>query len=288
MRERIKPLSGEIKSYVGITIGTMIMAFGFNSFSIPNKIAPGGFSGLATVLYHLSGYPVGLVTLIITIPLFFVAFKLLGGRFGVKTFYGTVLFSLNVDLIMRTPTITNDIFLASVFGGVILGAGVGVVFKFGGTTGGTDLLASIMHKYFRGVSIGTWLMIIDSMVVVFAGLVFRNMEITLYSTLTLYLSMKVIDLIQEGISYAKAFYIISPKAQQIADAILTDMDRGVTLLNGKGAYTGDDRSVVFCVVHRSQIFQMKDIVRDVDPGAFVILGDVYEVLGEGFKRFEAS
>lgn len=287
VKKYVKSYGDEIKSYLGITLGTLIMAFGFNSFSIPNKIAPGGFSGLATVLYHLTGYPVGLVTLIFTIPLFFVTFKLLGGRFGVKTFYGTVLFSLNVDLIMKTPAFTHDIFLASVFGGVILGAGVGVVFKFGGTTGGTDLLASILHKYFRGISIGTWLMVIDSMVVLFAGLVFRDMEISLYSTLTLFLSMKVIDVIQEGISYAKAFYIISPKAEDIAQAILTQMNRGVTLLNGHGGYTGEQRSVVFCVVHRSQIFQMKDIVKEVDPGAFVILGDVYEVLGEGFKNMEA-
>jgi uncharacterized membrane-anchored protein YitT (DUF2179 family) len=286
MKDRIKPLSGEIISYIGITLGTLIMAFGFNSFSIPNKIAPGGFSGLATVVYHLTGYPVGLVTLIFTIPLFYAAFKLLGGRFGIKTFYGTILFSISVDVLMRTPPITDDLFLASVFGGVILGAGVGVVFKFGGTTGGTDLLASIMHKYFRGISIGTWLMIIDSVVVVLAGLVFRNIEITLYSTLTMFLSMKVIDVIQEGISYAKAFYIISTKADEIAQAIMDDLERGVTLLEAKGGYTRESRSVVFCVVHRSQIFQMKSIVKDVDPQAFVILGDVYEVLGEGFKNFE--
>lgn len=286
MNKKKKTLSSEIQSYFGITLGTLIMAFGFNSFSIPNKIAPGGFSGLATVLYHLTGYPVGLVTLIFTIPLFIATVKLLGGRFGVKTLYGTVLLSLSVDIIMRTPPITHDIFLASVFGGVILGAGVGVVFKFGGTTGGTDLLASIMHKYFRGISIGTWLMIIDSLVVIFAGVVFRDIEITLYSTLTMFLVMKVIDLIQEGMSYAKAFYIISSKSEAIAQAILTDMDRGVTLLEAKGGYTGDKRSIVFCVVHRTQIFQMKDLVKQVDPEAFVILGDVYEVLGQGFKEFE--
>ncbi|MBF7096710.1 YitT family protein [Alkalibacter mobilis] len=284
MTERLKPIKTEIKSYLGITLGTMIMAFGFNSFSVPNKIAPGGFSGLATVLYHLTGYPVGLMTLIFTIPLFYIAFKLLGGRFGIKTFFGTILFSLNIDLFMRTPPFTHDVFLASVFGGVILGAGIGVVFKFGGTTGGTDLLASILHKFFKGISIGTWLMIIDSMVVVFAGIVFKDIEISMYSTLTLFLSMKVIDLVQEGISYAKAFYIISEKSEEISRGIMTELDRGATILNGKGAYTGSERSVVYCIVHRAQVSQMKDLVKEIDPHAFVILGDVYEVLGEGFKK----
>lgn len=286
MKSRFKSVKSEIKDYLGITLGTMIMALGFNSLSIPNKIAPGGFSGLATVLYHVTGYPVGLGTLIFTIPLFFVSFKILGGRFGVKTFFGTVLFSLNVDIIMRTPVLTNDIFLASVFGGVVLGLGIGVVFKFGGTTGGTDLLASIMHKYFKGISIGTWLMLIDFMVVVTAGLAFKNMEISLYSTLTLYLSMKMIDLIQEGISYAKAFYIISKKSDEIGTAIIEELDRGVTMLKGRGGYTGEDKEVVFCIVHRAQVFQMKDIVKQIDPHAFVILADVYEVLGEGFKKIE--
>jgi len=143
-----------------------------------------------------------------------------------------------------------------------------------------------MHKYFRGISVGTWLMLIDFMVVITAGVAFKNMEISLYSTLTLYLSMKMIDLIQEGISYAKAFYIISRNSDEIGKAIIAELDRGVTMLSGRGGYTGEDKEVVFCIVHRAQVFQMKDIVKKIDPNAFVILADVYEVLGEGFKKIE--
>ncbi|NTW72048.1 MAG: YitT family protein [Eubacteriaceae bacterium] len=277
-----------IIDYVGISVGCMIMALGFNSFCVPNKIAPGGFSGLATVLYYITGYPIGLVTLAFTIPLFIISIKLLGIKFGAKTFYGTILFSICIDLIVRTPRITDDLFLAAVFGGVLLGLGIGVVFKFGGTTGGTDLLAAIMHRYFSGISIGTWLMAIDFVVVVIAGVVFGNIEISMYSALTLYLSMKMIDLIQEGISYAKAFYIISPKSEEIAQAIFDELDRGVTTLKGRGMYTGKDKDVLFCIVHRSQVFKMKDIVRYIDPKAFMILADVYEVLGEGFKKIDST
>ncbi|HCX64360.1 MAG TPA: hypothetical protein DHN33_04025 [Eubacteriaceae bacterium] len=274
------------RDYLGITLGTLIMAFAFNSFSVPNKIAPGGFSGLATVLYHVTGLPVGVITWVLTVPVFFVGVKVLGGRFGIKTLYATTLFSVGVDAIMRTPAVTHDIFLASVFGGVVLGLGVGTVLKFGATTGGTDLLAAILHRGFRGLSVGMWLMIVDTVVIIIAGIAFQNFEITLYSSLTLFLSMKMIDLIQEGFSYAKAFYIISDKGEELGRIIVEEMGRGVTLLSAKGAYTGADRQVIMCVVHRSQIFKLKDVVRTVDPRAFVILSDVYEVLGEGFKKIE--
>lgn len=270
--------------YLGISIGCIIMAFGFNSFFVPLKIAPGGFSGLATVFYYFSGFPIGIATLIMTIPLFFVSIRVLGAKFGAKTFYGTIFFSVCIDFIVKAPPLTHDIFLASVFGGILLGIGIGIIFRFGGTTGGTDLLAAIMNHYFRGVSIATWLLIIDSIVVVIAGIAFKNIEITLYSILTIYINMRLMDLIQEGISYAKAFYIISNESDKIAKAIITDLDRGVTTLRGRGMYTKDEKDVLFCVVYRSEVFNMKEIVRSIDPSAFVILADVHEVLGEGFKN----
>ncbi|MPW25390.1 DUF2179 domain-containing protein [Alkalibaculum sp. M08DMB] len=272
--------------YLGISIGCMIMALSFNSFFVPSKIAPGGFSGLATVLYHFTGFPIGIVTLILTIPLFSVSIKLLGAKFGLKSFYGTIFFSICIDFIIRTPPLTNDYFLASVFGGILLGIGIGFIFRFGGTTGGTDLLAAILHHYFRGIPVSTWLLILDSIVVLIAGISFRNIEVTLYSILTIYITMRLIDLILEGISYAKAFYIISDYSSQMADKIINELDRGVTTLSGKGMYTKNNKDVLLCVVNRSQVYDLKEMVRSVDPNAFVILADVHEVLGEGFKNID--
>jgi len=286
MIDNYKKRSKLLLDYLAISIGCMVMALGFNSFFVPNKIAPGGFSGLATVIYYFTGLPIGMVTLILTIPLFIVSIKLLGAKFGLKSFYGTIFFSICIDFIVRTPPITDDVFLSSVFGGILLGIGIGSVFRFGGTTGGTDLLATIMNHYFKGISISSWLLVIDSIVVIIAGIAFKNIEITLYSILTIYITMRLMELIQEGISYAKAFYIISNKSDDIAIAIFNDVDRGVTTLRGKGMYTKEDKDVLFCVVNRYQVFQMKEVIRSIDPGAFVILADVHEVLGEGFKNID--
>jgi len=272
--------------YLGISIGCMLMAFSFNSFFVPSKIAPGGFSGLATVIYQFTGFPIGISTLILTIPLFVVLIKLLGSKFGAKSFYGTIFFSLCIDFIVLTPQLTNDIFLDSIFGGILLGIGIGIIFRFGGTTGGTDLLAAILHHLFKGIPISSWLLLIDSIVVFIAGIAFRDIEVALYSILTIYISMRLIDVIQEGISTTKAFYIISKDSEKIAQTIIRDLSRGVTTLRGKGMYTNEEKDVLLCVVNRSQVFQLKDIVRSIDTNAFVILADVHEVIGEGFKNID--
>lgn len=286
MTNRFIKVSKLLMDYLGISIGCLLMSLGFNSFFVPSKIAPGGFSGLATVFYYFTGFPIGIATLIMTIPLFFISIRLLGAKFGVKSFYGTIFFSICIDFIVKTPPITYDVFLASVFGGILLGIGIGIIFRFGGTTGGTDLLAAVMHHYFKSIAISTWLLIIDAAVVIIAGMAFKNIEITLYSILTLYITMRLMDLIQEGVSYAKAFYIISNHSEKIADEIINNLDRGVTTLSGKGMYTKDNKDVLLCVVNRAQVFDLKGIIRSIDPNAFVILADVHEVLGEGFKNIE--
>ncbi|MFZ7134609.1 MAG: YitT family protein [Eubacteriales bacterium] len=286
MNDKVRKISKSIFDYIAISIGCVIMAFGFNSFLVPCKIAPGGFSGLAMVIYYFTGFPIGLVTLVLTIPLFFISIKRIGTNFGLKSFYGTIFFSICIDLIVKTPPLTSDIFLASVFGGILLGVGIGVIFRFGGTTGGTDLLAAIINRYLKGVTIGTLLLVIDFIVVAIAGFAFRQIEVTLYSILTIYISMRLIDLIQEGISYAKAFYIISDQSDKIAAEIIEVLDRGVTALRGKGMFTKNEKEVLFCIVHRAQVFQMKEIVQSIDAKAFVILADVHEVLGEGFKNIQ--
>lgn len=274
--------------YLGITIGCGIMAISINLLSAPNKIAPGGVSGLATVVYYLIKLPIGITMLIFNIPLFILAVKILGKSVGTKTLYGTILLSIFVDYVFDSFPFTEDLLLASLFGGIILGIGLGLVFRFGGTTGGTDLAAAVINKFLPQFSIGTILMMIDLTVVVIAGIVSKQPEITLYSVISLYTSIKMLDFIQEGLGYAKAFYIISDCPEKISDQIFKKLDRGVTALTGQGMYTKEKRQVLLIVVHRSQVNQLKGIVYAIDPKAFVILAEVHEVLGEGFKDYSNS
>lgn len=271
--------------YLGITIGCALMAMSLSAFTVPNKIAPGGVSGLATVIFYLTNIPVGITMLVFNIPLFILGIKILGRGVGIKTLYGTIMVSVFIDYIIILPTFTTDLLLASVFGGIILGVGLGIVFRFGGTTGGTDLAAAIINKYFPGFTIGTLLMIIDFFVVLVAGLVFKQAEISLYSLISLFTSIKVMDFIQEGLGYAKAFFIISNNPEKISKIVIQELDRSVTSLSGHGMYTREERQVLLCVVHRAQVNRLKELVHAVDPRAFVILTEVREVLGEGFKDY---
>lgn len=274
-----------IIEYLGITFGCALMAISLNAFTVPNKIAPGGVSGLATVIFYMTKIPVGITMLVFNIPLFILGIKILGKGVGVKTLYGTIMISVFIDYIFIIPTFTTDLLLASVFGGIILGIGLGIVFRFGGTTGGTDLAAAIINKYLPGFTIGTILMIIDFFVVLAAGLVFKQPEISLYSLISLFTSIKVMDFIQEGLGYAKAFFIISNESEEISKIVIKELDRSVTSLSGQGMYTKEERRVLLCVVNRAQVNRLKELVHAVDPKAFVILTEVREVLGEGFKDY---
>lgn len=271
--------------YLGITIGCIFMAISLNAFTVPNKIAPGGVSGLSTVIFYITKIPVGITMLALNIPLFILGIKTLGKGVGIKTLYGTIALSIFVDYILIIPTFTADLLLASVYGGIILGLGLGIVFRFGGTTGGTDLAAAIVNKYIPGFTLGTILMVIDFFVVLIAGLVFKQAEISLYSLISLFISIKVMDFVQEGLGYAKAFFIISNHPEEISKVVIEELDRSVTSLSGQGMYTKENREVLLCVVHRAQVNRLKELVHGVDSKAFVILTEVREVLGEGFKDY---
>lgn len=288
--ERIKKYwYRHLAEYLGVTVGTFIMAIGINIFLEPNTIAPGGVTGLGIVLQKITN---GVVTvwatnLVVNIPLFIAGVMILGKSFGVKTLYGTFILSFFLWLIPETNA-TQDLLLSSVFGGVILGAGLGIVFKAGGTTGGTDLAGAIMNRFFPGLSTATHMMIVDMIVVVSAGLVNKRIDLPLYSVIALYILVKVIDIILEGISYAKAFFIISDHPEAIGKTILEQLDRGVTILKGKGLYSGLDKDVLLCVVNRAQMAKVKEIVSQVDKRAFIMITDMHEVLGEGFKEMKTE
>ncbi len=266
--------------YIKIIAGTLLTAISLVCFLVPHKIAPGGVSGIGTVIYYIFNIPVGVTMLAINIPLLIIGTKKLGGVFGIRTIVATILLSAFTDL-LKLPSLTDSPVLATVYGGLFMGIGLGIVLSAKATTGGTDLFAKLIHDSFPIVSMGLILFIIDFMVVFTAAIVFGPDE-ALYAFICIFIIAKMIDLIQEGIKAAKAFFIITDHAEAICDKILKDLDRGATILIGKGAYTKANKDVILCVVNRFQIVRLKQIINEIDQDAFVLVSDVREVLGEGF------
>ncbi len=270
---------------IGVSLGVLLTALGLDMFLIPNKIAAGGVSGIATILHYVVNVPVGAAMLALNVPLFAMGVYRLGLKFGFRSLYGTIALSLAVDVLAPlVPVPTYDLLLSSVFGGVLVGLGLGMVFRYRGTTGGTDLAAAVLRTY-TGANIGQLLFLVDAMVVIAAGITFQSAELAMYALITIFVTAWLIDLVQEGFSYARAFIIVSDRAADIAPVILKELDRGVTAWTARGMYTGAEREVLVSVVHRSEVTRLKDIVYEADPRAFVILADVHEVLGEGFKKY---
>lgn len=271
--------------FFGILVGATILAVGMNMFMVPNMLAPGGVSGLAVVVYHLLKVPVGLTIIILNIPLFIIGFRVLGTRVVLQSLLGTFLFSLAVEITAPLlPAVTEDLLLASVYGGLVMGVGVGLVFRYRGSTGGTGLLSLILARVW-GVSPGQAMLWGDMAVLATAVFVFGG-EAAMYAALSLFVSVKVIDAILEGFGMAKSAIIITRKGEKINERLLFELGRGVTWLEGSGGYTRETREVLLCVVTRQQTAQLKTIIHEVDPDAFVILGNATEVHGEGFKKMQ--
>lgn len=290
------------KNYLWIILGSFITAISINVFMVPYKIAPGGVSGIATVIYYLTNgkLSVGIIMLILNVPLFIAGIRFIGGKFVVRTLFSTVFLSFIIDtaepftryiverfLVKLEPVLsTPDLLLYSIFGGFLMGLGLGLVFKSGATTGGTDLAARIVHHFIPNLTMGQILLFIDTSVIIFSAIAFNSFILGLYAIVTLYISSKVIDAILEGVNFAKAVFIISDRSEEIADKIMKELDRGVTGLKGTGMYTRSDKQVLLCVLHRGQLQNLKEIVGSIDNRAFIILADIREVLGEGFKIYE--
>ncbi len=275
-----------VRDYLGMTLGIVLTAVSLNMFLVPNKVAAGGISGLATVLHYLFGWPVGMLMLVFNIPLFIIGIKTLGARYGLNTLYGAVALPVIIDITAPyTPVLTHDLLLASLYGGVVGGIGMGLVFRFKGNTAGTALAAAIINKFF-GISIGQSLMVADFTVITFAGIAFQSAELAMWGLISLFVTGQIIDLVQEGAGSARAFWIMTGKPGEVADAILEDIDRGVTVFQGRGGYTGQDRETLLCVVDTSEVTRLKDLIYAKDPKAFVIVTDAHEVLGEGFKQIK--
>ncbi len=283
-----------LADYVVMAIGCLLVALGLDLFLIPNKVTAGGISGISTILYYLLGLPVGMTMLAFNAVLFIVAFWVLGREFGQRSIVATIMLSVMIDgLLYLLPAmgfdpaivhqgVTRNLLLATIFGDILTGVGMAMVFMKNSSTGGTDILARILNKYTE-IPVGRSLMIIDALVTLGAGFAF-GAEMAMFAIIAIYVNTKAIDMLIQGMSMGKKFLIISRRSREIADAILFDMGRGATFLNGVGAYTGEDRPILLVVIRRRELPRLKKIVRSLDPDAFVMVSDVYEVLGEGFRR----
>ncbi|HYH02930.1 MAG TPA: YitT family protein [Bacillota bacterium] len=276
----------EVIDYLGITIGVTLTALGLVWFLIPNKIAAGGVSGLGVIFFYLWKIPVSLTMLVLNVPLFLACVWVFGPRYGGKTLYGSIVISVMIQfwesIVHLTPLTANPL-LASLYGGVIAGIGMGISFRFRGTTGGTDLAAQLFNRA-TGVSVGYSLFLFDGFVVVLAGLVFHSSELALYAIITIFVTSKFLDSVLEGWDYAKAAWIISDHSEIIGRKIIEELNRGATGLFGQGLYSTKNKQVILSVISRAEETKLKELVNQVDPNAFVIITDAREVLGEGFRK----
>ncbi len=286
MKEILGPRGwkGFLLDIVFVLLGSALVALSVAVFTVPNDIAPGGVSGLATALAFISPVSVGVWALILNVPLMLAAWRLLGARPLLMTLLATVLLSVFIDLFgALLPGYTNNELLAAVAGGVLTGLGVGLLFLRGISTGGTDLAALLLKKPFPNVPNGIMLLLIDASVVAVAVLIFRDIEVALYSTIAIYLSSKVIDALAQGVDYAKVVYIITEKGEAISRVLNERTDRGTTLVAARGGYTGKDKEMVITVTRRNVLAQTLRLIKQTDPAAFTFVTDSTEVHGEGFK-----
>ena len=277
-----------VLSSVYIVLGSIVTSLAYPLFLLPNSIPPGGLTGVATILNALFDWPVGLVSLILNIPLFLVGYKAMGKTFAFRSLVATVIFSFLIDFFATfLPPLADDLLLGSVFGGGLLGLGLGLILKGGATTGGTDMIARMLHHKLPIISVGGFLFIADLLVVIAAG-VFVDGQLALYALICIFVTSKAIDMVLEGLSSAKSCYVITEKWEVIAKRIMDELDRGVTYVQATGAYTGENRPIVLCVASIEEVPQIKNIVSQEDEKAFMFINDAREALGEGFKDFSAN
>jgi uncharacterized membrane-anchored protein YitT (DUF2179 family) len=273
-------------NYSLILVGAFILASGFVLFITPYKIVPGGVYGIAIIIHYIFNLPVGMMALTMDIPLTIIGIRILGPRFGYKTVVGFLLTAFFVDglsyLYGDQPLVENEPLLSSIFGGVFLGIGLGLIFKSKATSGGTDIVAMIISKHTK-MPVGQLLIYVDSVIVLFGLAVFQDWRIPLYSLIVIFITGKVIDTILQGVNYDKTLFIISEKHDEIRDKIINDLNRGGTFLPGKGMYNGSDKTVIFTVVNRREMAILQEFIHEIDPFAFVTVINANEILGEGFK-----
>lgn len=277
-----------IKNILFILLGAAIFSFGIVHFNIANKLGEGGFTGITLILLFEFDWDPAIMNLVLNIPLFLIGWKFLGRTTFVYTIIGTVAVSLFLRLFQTYSfniDLGNDLLIASLLAGVFIGVGLGIIFRFGGTTGGVDIIARLANKY-AGWTMGRTMFLFDAVVIVTSVLTYLDLIRGMYTLVAVFVGARVIDFIQEGAYSARGATIISSQSADIANQILKQMDRGVTVLDGRGSFTGEKRDVLYCVVARNEIVRLKAIITSVDPHAFVALSEVHDVMGEGFTLDE--
>ncbi len=267
-----------------ILLGSVILAIGMDTFLIPGRLAAGGVSGIAQIINRYTGWPIGVMIILGNLPLFILGWRFLGGRrFLLRTFFAVGVYAVLIDILPRflPPHLTDDSVLNALFGGVLTGIGIGLVFRAKGTTGGTDILARLLGRW-RGIPLSQSYLITDTLVVLFSGVAF-SWTLALYAVVALYVSGLAAELASEGSGVVRTATIITDHPAAVGQKIMTELNRGVTMWAGTGMYSGSPRQILFCVISRAEINPLKDIIHEADPAAFVVIGQVHEALGEGFK-----
>lgn len=274
-----------------VLLGTAIFALGTYYFVTPSNIAPGGVSGIAILVNYAFGAPVGLVTALINLPLLVIGWRYLGREFILKTLLSVAAFTVVYDYILTPlslPVYEGERLMASLFGGVLMGIGLGIVFYYAGSTGGVDIITKLLHLKYPHIQLGRAMMLVDMVIVLASAVVFRSIESALYAIICIFVSSQFIDVVVYSTDKGKLVYIFSQKYEAITREILEKMDRGVTLLHGEGGFTGEKKRVLLCALRTNEYHKLKRIVRRIDPDAFLVVSDSTEIMGEGFKSVEAE
>ena len=271
-------------SSIGLIVGSFIMACSTAFFLLPNKLSTGGFSGLSTIFYYIFHVPVGIAMIMLNVPLFIIAFFMVGRKFIFKSIAGTILLSVFIDILEQFPPVTTDKFLACIYGGIIMGIGTAIILKVSASTGGSDLLSYVVRSFNDNFKSGDLIITIDTIIILLSIIVFKKIEIGLYSTIAIYLMGKMIDIVFEGVNFTKVMFIVSEKYDEIAKAVGKDVQRGSTGIYARGMHTNEDKMMLFCVGSRNEIVQIKRIAINIDKRAFMVVFNAREAWGKGFEK----
>jgi Uncharacterized conserved protein len=273
-----------LKYILGIILGSFIVSVSINSLIIPNKIADGGVTGIAIILHYLFHWPVSWTVFLLNVPLFVLGLRLVGRRFLIFSMVGVGVLSVVLSLTAHLPSLTDDTLLAAISGGVLSGIGMGIIFRSRGSLGGTDILAVLFART-TNFSVGQILLGIDAVIFLGVAILFKP-EMAMYAMIYMFIATKVVDLVQEGLSHSKSVMVVTAHPQRVAEEIMAKLERGVTLFQATGAFSGEEKQVVYCVISRPELSQLKEIVHQQDPQAFLTISEVPEVVGEGFSSWK--
>lgn len=276
-----------LKKYIieilGIAIGTILMAIGVSQFLLPNHLSTGGFSGIATIFYYLFNWPMGRTIILLNIPCFIFAFIRIGKGFVIKSIIGTFFLSFFIDLFSRYSEWTNDRTLACIYGGVLVGIGTAIILRSNGSTGGSDLVSILIKSFNNRISTSNGIIIFDIIVITLNVIAFKQLEIGLYSAIAIFIMGKMIDIVFEGIGFSKMIFIISDQYEEISKKIGETIKRGTTGIYSKGMYTNKKKMMVMCVASRGEVIKIRQIANGIDKTSFIVISNVREVFGKGFK-----